>query len=57
MNRSEIVVLAVVYTLMMVLIVQFIDMPSRWAIIIAVANVWFWIGRMSGHPLPQEAGQ
>lgn len=47
MNRPQIIWLAVVYTLMMVLVVQFLDMQPRGALMIAVANVWFWVGRMS----------
>ncbi|MGO4558301.1 hypothetical protein [Mesorhizobium sp. 2RAF21] len=54
MTARTIVVYAIVYTVLMLAAVQFVDVPGRVGIILAIANVWFWIGRMSA--LPRSAG-
>lgn len=46
MSAKRIFALAILYTVAMAVAVEFVDVPAG-AILIAVANVWFWMGRLS----------
>lgn len=50
MTKTQIIAMAVAYTLIMAALAQFNILPTPAGIIIAVANVWFWMGRLSCHP-------
>lgn len=47
MSAREILVMAAIYTLTMTVAVSLVDWSGRAGIVLAVANVWFWIGRMT----------
>ncbi len=50
MTPRHIYLLATFYTLMMVALTELGMFPQPGAIILAVANVWFWMGRLSCRP-------
>jgi len=50
MSARHIYMLAVAYTVLMVMAGEFGLFPHPGAIMLAVANVWFWIGRLSCSP-------
>ena len=47
MSRKQICAYALAYTLLMCVVVAVIPGTFAPGILIAIANVWFWIGRMS----------
>ena len=53
MSRREIFILGIVYTLVMAAVVACVPKVNSWVIVLPVANVWFWLGRLSvsGRPV------
>lgn len=51
MTPRHIYLLAAFYTLMMVALTELGMFPHPGAILLAVANVWFWMGHLSGRAI------
>ena len=49
MTTGSVYRMAIAYTVLMSVVVELVDV-SAWAIVIAVAHVWFWMGRLSVSP-------
>lgn len=54
MTSRHIYMLAAFYTLLMVVLTEFGLFPHAGALLLAVANVGFWIGRLSCSPFRSE---
>ncbi|MAW89351.1 MAG: hypothetical protein CMJ42_22760 [Phyllobacteriaceae bacterium] len=54
MSRLEVYVLAAIYTGIMMFAISTLPEIGGAPILAAVANVWFWVGRMSTQPWPTD---